>query len=46
MVPMDCPTEDTEDTDRPKMSASLKNKADDYMNFFASAHAPHVEKVT
>jgi hypothetical protein len=46
MVPMDCPTKDTEDTDSPNMFAPLKNKVDDYINFSASAHAPHVEKET
>jgi hypothetical protein len=38
--------EETEDTDSPNISAPLKNKVDDYMNFSASAQAPHVEKPT
>jgi hypothetical protein len=47
-VSMDCPMEDTEDKeiDNSNISASLKNKVDGYMNFFASTHAPHVEKET
>jgi hypothetical protein len=43
------PTEKTEDkweVDNPNMMYLLENRSVDHTNFFANAHAPHVEKAT